>query len=452
MRERRHLVWRRGLALVVVALAGGLLDRGGLAQVAGRASRPSATKPAVRAEPTGSVAALLEAIEADPLTAPFRFRVESKDGRPVLSGRVGTKQAHDAAIRTAIALGVPVRDDLVIDTTEAYRAAALGQWNGTGVPTGLPAPPYIYPPPLMGRLDEPFYGFEPPLVSYPPWWGAVASREPIHGAALAPDAMAMAGGPAPAGTPGAVELTLDTRGVAFLRGTVRSLSERVEIGQKIARTRGISHVVNLLEVDPGVPSISDTPPPPPVPATRGREPSRTPPPPRADPPPAPAEDRPITPAPIAADSAELSRRVSQSMARRPALASLPVRVATREGVTTLTGKVPSAYEAMLAFRAAEQTPGVREVNDRLEFEPPDIDRPNPLREKGRPEDLEPYLLAHLRRQLGELAHVDRLRVSGDAVEVRGTVASPADVPRVEATLRSIPLLRGFRLESKFVPE
>ena len=30
--------------------------------------------------------------------------------------------------------------------------------------------PYIYPPPLMGRLDDPFFGFVPPLVSFPPWW------------------------------------------------------------------------------------------------------------------------------------------------------------------------------------------------------------------------------------------------------------------------------------------
>ena len=32
------------------------------------------------------------------------------------------------------------------------------------------AAPYIYPPPLMGRFDDPFFGFVPPLVSFPPWW------------------------------------------------------------------------------------------------------------------------------------------------------------------------------------------------------------------------------------------------------------------------------------------
>ena len=50
----------------------------------------------------------------------------------------------------------------------------------------------------------------------------------------------------------------------------------------------------------------------------------------------------------------------------------------------------SAFEAMIVYRAAQQTPGVREVVDRLEFDVPDEDHPNPLLQKGRPEDLEPY--------------------------------------------------------------
>jgi hypothetical protein len=148
----------------------------------------------------------------------------------------------------------------------------------------------------------------------------------------------------------------------------------------------------------------------------------------------------------------ITLRVSQALARRPALASLPLRVASRDGEVTLSGRVPSAYEAMLAYRAAEQTPGVHQVTDRLEFEPPDTDRPNPLRDKGRPEDLQPYLLAQLRRQLGDLAHVDQVRVNGDTLEVTGTVSQPQDVPRVEASIRSIPILRGFRLAPRFLAE
>ena len=114
--------------------------------------------------------------------------------------------------------------------------------------------------------------------------------------------------------------------------------------------------------------------------------------------------------------------------------------------------MPTAYEAMLAYRAAEQVPGVREVNDRLEFTLPDADAPNPLRIKGRPNDVEPYLLAHIRKQVGSLAHVDEVNVRGDVLEIRGTLGHPDDAQRVEAAVRSIPLLRGYRIEPSFVAE
>ena len=107
---------------------------------------------------------------------------------------------------------------------------------------------------------------------------------------------------------------------------------------------------------------------------------------------------------------------------------------------------------MLAYRSAEQVAGVKDVDDRLEFTLPDADAPNPLKTKGRPEDIEPYLLTQVRRQVGDLAHVDQLRVTGETVEIRGTLGRAEDAGRVEATLRSIPLLRGFRIEPSFVPE
>jgi hypothetical protein len=95
---------------------------------------------------------------------------------------------------------------------------------------------------------------------------------------------------------------------------------------------------------------------------------------------------------------------------------------------------------------------VKEVYDRMEFTLPDADAPNPLRTKGRPEDIEPYLLAQVRRQVGDLAHVDQLRLRGDSLEVKGTLGRAEDNGRVEAALRSIPLLRGFRIEPAFVAE
>src|SRR5207253_4417464 len=116
-------------------------------------------------------------------------------------------------------------------------AAALGPLPGLG----LMAPPYLYPPPLFGRYDDPFYGFEPPVISYPPWWGAITTQrlDPALAAEPAPvlEAPATATSPPSESLPaGTVEMTIDPRGVAVLRGTVSSLAERVAIGQQIAQT------------------------------------------------------------------------------------------------------------------------------------------------------------------------------------------------------------------------
>ncbi len=426
------------------------------------------------ADPDTTSVAILQALRNNPVTAPYQFAVANRGRQYALSGRVGTKMAHDVAIRTMIALGYPVRDDLTIDTAAAYRAASqAGTMTGPVGPPPLASggPAYVYPPSLFGRIDDPFFGLEPPLASYAPWFGAMSTRrEPINLAALNGPGP---GGPAPpapvpptvvsspaagAGAGGAltnpIEMTLDNRGVATLRGQVPTLADRVAVGQELARTPGILEVVNLLEVtgngnarpemSGAARPSSDTPPPPPTPAfPSGAPPAVAPSPARI----APQGDRGKE---IAVEADPLARGVSESIARRPALAAAgPVKVANRDGVVTLSGRLPSSYEAMLAFRAAQQTPGVRDVIDRLEFPIPDIDRPNPLRDKGRPEDVEAYLLAQVRHQLGDLAHVDQVRVRGDALEVRGTVTRSDDLPRVEAALRSIPLLRGFRLEPSF---
>jgi hypothetical protein len=127
-------------------------------------------------------------------------------------------------------------------------------------------------------------------------------------------------------------------------------------------------------------------------------------------------------------------------------------VTVRDGVATLSGRVPTVYEAMLAYRVLEQTPGIRDVIDQLEFVVPDGERQNPLIRQGRPEDVEPYLAAQIRRNLGDLAHLDRVRVVGDNLELWGTLVRAEDRPRLDATLRSIAVLRGFRVDSHFESE
>jgi len=314
----------------------------------------------------------------------------------------------------------------------------------------------VYPPPLFGRIDNPFYGFEPPLLSYPAWWGMVAARDsmtlppqgnPEQAASVLVDPGAAPNSASPLKVPigaspedGTVEMTIDTRGVAVLRGTVPTLTDRVAIGQKIKQVPGVSEVINLLNV--GTPSDSPSPPPPPLPA----DPSMPKAPARPEP---PAVDPAVQPA-ISADNEDLSKRLGRAFLNRPALAGLPIKVSVRDGVAYLSGEVPTVYEAMLAFRAAQQTPGIREVDDRLQFVVPDGERRNPLQQKGRPEDVEPYLTAQIRRQVGDIAHVDQVRLQGDALEVKGTLLRQEDRARLDAILRSMPILRGFRLEPNFV--
>jgi hypothetical protein len=350
----------------------------------------------------------------------------------------------------------------------------------------------VYPPPLFGRVDDPFFGFEPPLVSFPPWWNRTpdpAGRMTTGAATTTPDAAAgygpsLAQGTEPAEgqphanpTPGAgpvkgkLELTVDVSGQVFLRGVVASEEARRLIEEEARNTPGVTRVFSELRVQTG-PS-SDTPPPPPrpfVPAEPQVLPARPAQPPAGVPAAKPDEGRPAArtmqsprrdteprkaQAPelaMARDIQKLTRRTAEALAKRPALAALPIAVQSRGDVVTLSGKLPSAYDAMLAYRTVEQTPGVREIIDLLEFPVPDENHPNPLRQRGRPEDLEPYLSSQIRRHLGDLAHVDRLRVMGDLVEIRGTLLHGEDQNRAQAILRSMPLLRDFRLEPVFHTE
>ena len=60
---------------------------------------------------------------------------------------------------------------------------------------------------------------------------------------------------------------------------------------------------------------------------------------------------------------------------------MPIRVETHDATVTLSGRVPTVLEAMLAFRAAEQTPGIDKVDDQLEFKVPEENKANPLIKK-----------------------------------------------------------------------
>jgi osmotically-inducible protein OsmY len=521
-------------------LAGGTSFSSG--QVApGQSTRPRQAVVLERPELT-----VQNALRANPLTAPYPIAATWRNGVVVLSGRVGTKPVHDTAVQLAIAIGFPFRDDLVIDTGETFRVAMSSTPSMSGYASLMPnlsASYYVYPQPLFGRLDDPFFGMVPPLVSLAPW-----TRRPMEGPMVgpngvgqpAPNPMAAPNGPgqqvpnpiaAPNGpgqgapNPGAmpgpgpsaannppvggvgnprnapegewdplkpppakgdVEITVDSSGQVFLRGVVAS----DEIGREIEETArsvpGVTQVVSQLHVRPRPADMAghDEPPPLPVPAAPGpggntlqvkprradRPEPDAPPLPQPEPAPAPAPAsapaRPATdkipepprpgvipahPAPVqngvgALDGLRLTHRVVDSLRKRRAVVDMDIQVRSSGDAVMLTGKVPSAYEDMIAYRSAQQTPGVRDVVDRLEFLVPDEDHPNPLVQKGRPEDLEPYLGAQMARHVGDLAHIDSVKANGDRIEIRGTLLNAADRERVLAILRSIPVLHGFRLD------
>ncbi len=455
------------------------------------ASSPSSQLTSLPRNPglvsNGIEVSLLRSLQANPATSIYAFSTERRGSKIALRGRVGTKLAHDSAIRTALALGVPVIDDLVIDTLAAHQAAAYasqfapgsgygsaGMGYGSAGPSsglgGYPgatslytALPYTYPQPLFGKLDEPFFGFEPPVLGYPAWWGAMSAARvgpPAQAASNGPQQQAAAN-PSMANPPvnpadaqasnlpnGTIDMAIDARGVATLRGTVPSLAERITLGQRVAQTPGVTQVVNLLNVNPNlkIVAISDKPPPPPVPAdlpagAGAANPAQQ----------APAQNNDQLPA-LGDTTDPVGQRAAKAIANRTGLTNSTVKVKVRDGVASLSGKVPTIYEAMLAYRAVQRTPGVREIDDRLEFVLPDGNGPNPLADKGRPEDVEPYLEAQVRRQVGDLAHIDRVRIQGDSLELKGTLEREDDRPRFDAILRSMPILRGFRVTAEMPAE
>jgi osmotically-inducible protein OsmY len=414
------------------------------------------------------------ALRSNPITAPYGIGVAWQKGAVVLSGRVGTKQVHDAAVRMAIDIGVPFRDNLMIDTGLAHLAAqgptlAAGANPAVLQSTLTSSSPYVYPPPLMGRVDDPFFGFVPPLVSFPPWWSRRAQADAmVRPRPVDDNAERRPAGPASATrgntagrnwqpletdpVKGQVEVSVDVLGQVFLRGSVASEQVAREIIEAARSVPGVTRVDSELSVVPRrVDSEEAPPPPPPRPMVDPAVPRA------AVPRPAEREatsprGKPPATAPAALDSQKLTQRVVSAIERRPQSAELPVKVRSTGGTVTLSGKVPTTYEAMLVYRAVQQTPGVADIVDRLEFTVPDENNTNPLVQKGRPEDVEPYLAAQIRRHIGDLAHIDRVEARGDHLILRGTLQSADERDRLIAILRSIPVLHGFQIQPEFTSE
>ena len=357
---------------------------------------------------------LLTALRSNPVTAPYAISATRQRGVIVLAGRVGTKQIHDIAVRMAIDLGAPFRDDLVIDTAAADQAAlmtsAAAAAAGPLAAGALASSPYIYPPPLMGRLDDPFFGMVPPIVSFPPWWrrtqpnrlgdlraaananaAAAQGANPMNGANQ-PGVATGGSQPADEAPPiGKLEIRVNPLGQVFLSGVVASEEAQRRSKKRPAACPESTRVESQFQVQPRR-AEGEMPPPPPQPLLG---PNAAEPEPQRMPPPAPVRApklNPANPAPAALDSADLTGRVLAALGRRPIAAALPVKVRSKNGAVTLTGRVPSAYEAMIVYRAAQQTPGVTEIVNQLEFPVPDEDHANPLVSRRGPKTWSPIWL------------------------------------------------------------
>ncbi len=243
---------------------------------------------------------VLSLIRSHPVTAPYPIATTWQNGKVVLYGAVGTRQVHDVAVRLAIETGFPFRDDLVIDTGTAHMVAQAQSGMGAaassggypGVQMNGSAYPYVYPEPLLGYLDDPFFGMVPPIISYPPWWsrgrqngGMIPNQNQVQTQpANAPMTMApgiaaqgnglaaqQGGGPATGwrqlqvdSVKGRVDIHVDITGQVFLRGSVISEQVAREVEDAVRAVPGVTGVYGRLNVI-AQPVAFDKPPPPPVP-------------------------------------------------------------------------------------------------------------------------------------------------------------------------------------------
>lgn len=67
--------------------------------------------------------------------------------------------------------------------------------------------------------------------------------------------------------------------------------------------------------------------------------------------------------------AGITHEVNRRLVRDPLVRAMDVEVITREGVVTLSGKVPTEAAVERASRVARSVPGVKSVRNRLRVEP-----------------------------------------------------------------------------------
>jgi osmotically-inducible protein OsmY len=136
--------------------------------------------------------------------------------------------------------------------------------------------------------------------------------------------------------------------------------------------------------------------------------------------------------------AATTAKVKAALALAKNVSALDINVDTQDGVTTLTGKVPSPENRELAGQIAAETSGVREVRNVLNVDP-EI-RPDQGRQylANRMEELERQIaITEALQDIPEMEGAKvKVRASGDSILLEGTVISDAQKSRADQVSRS----------------
>lgn len=336
-------------------------------------------------------------IESDPELAGEPVRVAVSEGRAVLKGRTRSIATHERIVRLAIESGAPFRDELVIDTRlGGLIPGRMPPPVGFGLPA-FPEYPSLFDPitpaggPWVARFgpgwNDPWqvWAFNMPDMVFPPDW------------------------------------------------------ER--------RVAGRDRFRDPEEETPAPPRAAEQPEP------AGNDPENDaeglPAPPRPDPELDPAfrdrNDRPDRGG--AGRLNPLSGRVGDALAEVRGAGAIDFAVNEERGLVTLSGSAPDLETAIAARAKAAAVPGVAEVRNRVLTPMPPRDRPNPLPDLAAAdrEAVAEYVLELARRHVGDAASIDRVEFRGRTLVVEGKVDRAETIPRVEATLRSVPILNGLTI-------
>jgi osmotically-inducible protein OsmY len=361
-----------------------------------------------------------------------------------------------------------VVDGLVIDSAAPLLVRQASTVTASTRTVARPAFPsvnavnYPYPMPLFGPPVDPLFGYEPPLITYPPWWQPLSesrTRQVIDDALAETELTPL---PNADLAPGSIELTLDRAGYARLRGKVPSDAMREGLVARVRQQPGVVGVIDRLEVDPNAPPPQlgsalppprsadprTTVPPPPAPGL-GVAPEPTPP--AANPPGPPVPFVPTSPRaaanPPQADLTSLASRVRAAIEADPQASTVAdLTVTTQPGGVRLTGRAADARGAIAAVQQAQTALGTgQSVDDRIEVAGPPAGQPNPLAQLST-DLVEPYLATHLGRNLGPSIRLERLEASGSHLQILALAPDEPAARRAGAAIRSMPLLRGLDLE------